>query len=340
MNNKLAIIFYSFLWLALGLSSCDSNQFDVDLSNQNQEMEWLRFDHDITGLATQPNFQDYNDSLLFIYGSFYRFYNGRVMNFGDVEAPNYERKVMGFLMDKNVHRLFQEVDSIYTYIAPYHEEIETAFKYYQYYFPNRKPPVIVSMVAGLNRNIVVTDSVLAVGLDMYMGDSNQIYSLAQLPEYISNKCTSEYMVYDMMRGWLLSEFEPKNKKDDVLSQIVHYGKSIYAMDAMFPFASDHLKIGFLPDQITWCNENESTVWAKLIEEQALYSTDLHVIRSLTGPGPFSAGFPRESPAQIGYWVGWQIVRKYMDENPNITLEQLMQNEDAQSILRDSKYKPR
>ncbi len=326
--------------LILGLSSCNTNKFEVDISNQNLEMKWLRFEHDLTGLATKSSFDHYNDSLLSVYGSFYRFYNGRVMNFGDVKAPNYERKVMGFLTDKNVHQLFKEVDSIYTDVEPYRIEMETAFKYYHYYFPNRKPPVVISMVAGLNRNIVVTDSVLAVGLDMYMGDSNSIYTLAQLPGYLSNKCTSEYMVYDMMRGWLLSEFEPKNKKDDVLSQIVHYGKSIYAMDAMFPFAPDHFKIGFLEDQITWCKENEPSVWAKLIEEEAFYSTDLHVIRSLTGPGPFSTGFPRESPAQIGYWVGWQIVRKYMDENPDITLKQLMQNEDAQTILRDSKYKPR
>ena len=312
----------------------------MDISNQELDLKWLRYDHDITGLATKPSFQEYNDSLLSAYGSFYRFYNGRVMNFGDIKAPNFQRKVMGFLTDKHVYQLFKEVDSLYPHIESYRYELETAFKYYQHYFPNRKAPVVVSMIAGLNRNIVVTDSVLAVGLDMYMGDSNRIYTLAQLPAYITNKSTGDYMVYDMMRGWLLSEFEPQEKKDDVLSQIVHYGKAIYAMDAMFPFAEDHYKIGFLADQIDWCKANETTIWAKLIEEQALYSTDLHVVRTLTGPGPFTAGFPRESPAQLGYWMGWQIVRKYMDENPNITLEQLMQNENAQAILRDSKYKPR
>lgn len=322
------------------MSSCDENRLDVDISDQDVSINWLRFEHDITGLATKPNFKEYNDSLITEYGSFYRFYSGRVMNFGDVEALDYERKVMGFLLNRSVHQLFKNVDSAFTSIDPYQSKIETAFSFYQYHFPNKPIPSVVSMVAGLNRNIVVTDSVLAVGLDMYLGDSNEIYQLAQIPGFISKKCTPDYMVYDMMRGWVLSEFEPEDKKDDVLSQIINYGKSIYVMDALFPHAPDHYKIGFMEEEIQWCEENEVTIWSKIIEEQQLYSTDLHVIRALTGPGPFSAGFPRESPAQIGYWVGWQIIRSYMDENPNVTIEELMKIEDAQTLLRHSKYKPR
>lgn len=340
MNNKFSIIFHSLLLLIISLTGCNDNKFDVDLTDQNTEVKWLRFEHDLTGLVTKPSFNEYNDSLLQVYGSFYKFYSGRVMNFGSVNAPRFERNMTNFLMDRSVHQLFKNVDSTFQDITPYQGEIETAFTYYNYYFPNKKIPTVVSMVGGLNRNIVVTDSVLGVGLDMYLGDSNEIYNLAQLPGFISKKCKPDFMVYDMMRGWVLSEFEPVIKKDDVLSQIINYGKSIYLMDAMFPFASDHYKIGFMPDEIKWCNENEVTIWAKIIEEQQLFSTDVHVIRSLTGPGPFSAGFPRESPAQIGYWIGWQIIRSYMDNNPEVTLKQLMKIQDAQSILKDSKYKPR
>ncbi len=312
----------------------------MNVNDQNVTVEWLRFEHDLTGLATKPSFDEYNDSLIAVYGSFYRFYSGRVMNFGSVNAPRYERNVMGFLTDKNVHQLFRNVDSSFYDLQGVQTQIEHAFTYYHYYFPYKKTPVVVSAVAGLNRNIIVTDSILCVGLDMYLGDSNEIYTLAQLPHYISSKCKPEYMVYDMMRGWALSEFEPVIKKDDVLSQIINYGKSMYLMDALFPFGEDHLKIGYHKDQMEWCEQNEVTVWSKIIEEQQLYSTDLHVIRSLTGPGPFSTGFPKESPAQIGYWIGWQIVRKYMDTNSDVTIEELMKMEDAQTLLRQSKYKPR
>jgi hypothetical protein len=38
-------------------------------------------------------------------------------------------------------------------------------------------------------------------------------------------------------------------------------------------------------------------------------------------------------------MGWQIVRKYMQENKSVTLEQLFKDMDSQSILEKSGYKP-
>jgi hypothetical protein len=312
----------------------------VDITGRHVKVNWLRLERDFTGLATKPSFSSYNDSLLKVYGSFYHLYSGRIMNFGNVTAPVFEDRAMRFLLHKDIHQLYRTVDSNFHEIDPIRTKIEKAFTYYNYYYPEKQTPIIVSMVTGISNNVVVTDSVLGVGLDLYLGDSNQIYQLAGIPEYIRKKASPDYMVYDMLRGWVLSEFEPEDKKDDVLSQIINYGKSMYFMDAIFPFAEDHYKIGFTAEEIKWCRENETTIWAKMIEQQQLYSTDAHVIRALTGPGPFSPGFPKESPAQIGYWMGWQIVRKYMNEHPKTTIKELMKIEDAQTLLRQSKYKPR
>ena len=340
MKYKFSYIFHTLLLLIIGLSSCDENKFDVELTTQNPDIEWLHLETDLTGLATKPNFNDYNDSLLAVYGSFYHLYAGRVMNFGSVTAPNYEQEVMRFLMHKDIHQLFMMVDSNFHDVTTFKAKITDAFSYYNYYFPEKQIPVVVSMVTGISNNIVVTDSVLGVGLDMYMGDSSAVYKLAGIPNYLRKKAIKENMVFDMMRGWALSEFEPASKKDDLLSQVVNYGKSLYLMEALFPFDKTHSLIGFTADEMKWCEENEVTIWSKMIEEKVLYSTDMRVLRSYTGPGPFTAGYPKESPAQLGYWIGWQIVRKYMETNSSVTMSDLMKIDDAQLILRKSKYKPR
>ncbi len=59
-------------------------------------------------------------------------------------------------------------------------------------------------------------------------------------------------------------------------------------------------------------------------------------------GPFTAGLgdKNESAPKLGVWIGWQMVRKYMLENPDVTLQQLMADTDAQKILVKSKYKPK
>ena len=46
----------------------------------------------------------------------------------------------------------------------------------------------------------------------------------------------------------------------------------------------------------------------------------------------------ESPGRIGVWIGWQIVRSFMNNN-EVSLQQLM-TLDAKEIFERSKYKPK
>ena len=59
----------------------------------------------------------------------------------------------------------------------------------------------------------------------------------------------------------------------------------------------------------------------------------------TSDGPFTSAFSKESAPRIGYWMGWQIIKQYMKNNPDVTLEQLMNETDAEKILKMAKYKP-
>jgi uncharacterized protein YjaZ len=56
-------------------------------------------------------------------------------------------------------------------------------------------------------------------------------------------------------------------------------------------------------------------------------------------GPFTSGFADQSPARLGAYMGWMIVRAYMQEADGVTLRQLMENTDARQILKVSKFKP-
>jgi hypothetical protein len=38
-------------------------------------------------------------------------------------------------------------------------------------------------------------------------------------------------------------------------------------------------------------------------------------------------------------MGWKIIKQYMEENPGVRLQQLMQNNDYQGILNSAAYKP-
>jgi hypothetical protein len=114
------------------------------------------------------------------------------------------------------------------------------------------------------------------------------------------------------------------------------------MDAVMPETSDTLKIGYTQNQLVWCDENEAGIWAYFLENDLLFESDYLKIQKYLAEAPFTPGIGEksESAPKLGIWTGWQIVKKYMDKNPEVSLQQLMLESDSQKILSLSKYKPR
>ncbi|MDG1045192.1 MAG: gliding motility lipoprotein GldB, partial [Bacteroidia bacterium] len=56
-------------------------------------------------------------------------------------------------------------------------------------------------------------------------------------------------------------------------------------------------------------------------------------------GPFTAPFGNESSPRTGAWVGWQIVRNYMEIHPKISIHQLLSNSNHMDIFHESGYRP-
>jgi uncharacterized protein YjaZ len=65
-----------------------------------------------------------------------------------------------------------------------------------------------------------------------------------------------------------------------------------------------------------------------------------VIQTYIGEGPFTQGFSQKlSPGNIGQWIGWQIVKKFVSKNPGLGPDEVMKT-DARTILEKAKYKPK
>ncbi|MBL7746712.1 MAG: hypothetical protein JNM19_04750, partial [Chitinophagaceae bacterium] len=76
------------------------------------------------------------------------------------------------------------------------------------------------------------------------------------------------------------------------------------------------------------------------KNEDLHSLTPSVLQTYIGESPFTQGLSQEdSPGNIGQWIGWQIIKKYVSKNPNLTPEELMKTE-AKKILDEAKYKPK
>jgi uncharacterized protein YjaZ len=122
--------------------------------------------------------------------------------------------------------------------------------------------------------------------------------------------------------------------------MLYEGKVLYLNQCFFPDYPGHMIIHYSPKQFEWCRKNEGQIWSFIVKNELLYSTEIHPISKLMIDGPFTSAFSKDSPARIGWYVGWQIIMSYMEKNPEVTLEQLAAETDARKIFGMSGYKPR
>ena len=337
------IRFIAFIFLLLifpVMTSCKKNHYKVNTRSINLKIEIKRLENDLFTL--NPNEipgmvptlkQKYNSSLqLFSY----------VINAGDINDTSFGDFLVRFCTDKQNNEVYALTMKLYPDFKLIEEGLQEAFRHYLYYFQGRKVPDVFTCITGFNNSIITGDSVLGIGLDRYLGADCEYYPRLEIYKYMAARMTRENIVPDCMYGWGASEWDfatLKYQADNVLAEIIHYGKLKYFEKCMLPDTEDKIIFGFTSDQMKFCKNNESQMWQYLVEKDLLFNSDKFTIRKLTGEAPFTSYFTNESPGRAAVWLGFRIVESYMMKNPGITIEELMKDTDIQVILERAKYSP-
>lgn len=332
--------FIPFAFL-LALISCENNRWKADLTAVTVDLNPKRFDLKLTELSGQPFNENEWQQLQAEFPYFADLYVEGVMQFGRAGSPETIHTFGRYLNDDNMIELFNDVVESFpnNSLTQAYDELEEGFKYYKHYFPDRSIPELRTFISAFTYSTVASDSILGVGLDMYMGEDYAIYPKIGIPKYKFKNYNRNYLVSDALKAWLISEFETAGAKN-LLEQMIEQGKILYLLSAFLQNTDPHFLLNYTADELEWCKANEAEVWFHFIEMNLLHTTDNYKIRKYLGDAPFIAGFPEGSPGRVGQWVGWQIVEDYMDKNTNTTLEELMKIENADLILQQSNYKPK
>ena len=339
-NVKHRQIYLIFLFAIAFISCKQGNR--PDISNINLDIKIDRFDKTLYAAKTK-NPAEVDQTLSKNYGVFYDDYIHRMI--GSPEYSNAE--VLSTLFkDQAYADLTKEVDSIFPDLNAQEQGLTETFKYIKYYYPKAKLPKFVSFVSGFAYQMPVGDNYLGIGLDMFLGKDSKFYKaiVQSVPLYLSRRFAPEYIVPRVVETYAHEELFPEpDENRALLSKMVFQGKILYFLDQVLPEnTTDSTKIGYSNEQLQWAQRFEGDIWAYFLENNFLYETDYQKIQVFLSEGPFTPGLGenRDSAPKLGTWTGWQVVKKYMKENPKITLQQLMAEHDAQKILNQSKYKPK
>ncbi len=312
-----------------------------DISNIQVQLEIDRFEKDLFA-ADSSNFTQRFDQLKAKYSDFYSLFVEELMAFGNTKdsEKSYRKDLLGFVTNKDIQSLYDSTMYQFPDLSTQEKEIATAFRYYKHYYPNASIPKVISHISAFGPSAVTYDTTLvAVNLDSFLGQDFAFYSSTNTPNYILRRFEPEYIAATVMKVFAKSHYEPDLRHNTLVDQMLYNGKLLYFLEKVLPDTPLSYVTGYSEEQLEWLENNEVEIWAFIIAQDIMYESDQKKIGKLLAEGPTTPGMPSASPGNVGTWVGWRMVQKYMQENPKVTLPELMNMKDGQEVLRGSKYKP-
>jgi gliding motility-associated lipoprotein GldB len=235
--------------------------------------------------------------------------------------------------------LFKETQRVFSDIDFLKKDLEQLFRHIKYYNPDFYAPKVVTLLSNIDyqNKILYTRDYLLISLDVYLGKKHRFYQ--DYPDYIKQNFEKNNIVVDVAKAIIPMQNNITDRT--FISKMITKGKRLYLLDKYLPTVSDYQKIGYSEVKNSWAIENEEQVWKYFVENKMLFSTDTKLNKRFLELSPFSKFYRSEdalSPGRIGAWVGWQIVRSYMQYN-DVSLHQLLKI-PSEEVYKNSKYKPK
>ncbi len=235
--------------------------------------------------------------------------------------------------------LLSETKTVFGDGSELKEELTVAFTNLKAYYPDFQIPRVQTVITGLESDMFVSDSLIIIGLDYYLGQNARFRP--NMYEYMLRRYDKNFIVPSIM---LLYGIDGRYNETDlsdrtVLADMITYGKAYYFAKRMMPCVPDSIFIGYTAEEMAGARANQDMIWKKLVEDEAFYSTSQQIKQRYIAERPKTYEIGDQAPGRIGTWVGWQIVNKYAERNSDLTLPQLMKVKDAKQIFAESKYRP-
>ena len=238
-----------------------------------------------------------------------------------------------------LRELYTEVQNKYGDADFLKNDLGELFGKMKYYFPKAQTPKVITLINEVDKDAkaIYADSLALISLDCYLGENHRFYK--DFPDYQRVRFNQNQILPDLVSSFALSKI-PFPSDRTLLSQMIYYGKELYIKDILLPENSNAAKIGYTELQQKWCEENEAQMWSYFIENDLLYDSNQKNQFRFINDAPFSKFYleiDNESPGRVGQWLGWQIVKSFMENNDVSLHDMLAMN--AKTIFENSKYKP-
>lgn len=324
-------------FVTIAIVGCSNDFKHPDTSNIDIDIKVRPFYKDMFG-----PYDDINSHIVKLdsaYGVFFTDLCRHELRIGIPSEETFAENFKHFLSYEENDDVIASCDSIWDNLDDINEKLTDGMKCMKYYFPNIGTPQILTHFSGFNSKIVVDSTYISFSLEHYLGSDCRYYTWLEIPQYARMTKSAEYIVPDVIRAWIYANLPDMSEKDDVLTAMIYQGKVLYATKSCLPDMSLEDIMGYNKEQMTWCQNAESEMWGFMIEEKLLYSTNPLDKNKIINDAPYTAFFGQQSPGRAALWCGFNIIKKYLENNPDVSLAELFEIDNAQQILIGAQYQP-
>ena len=258
-----------------------------------------------------------------------------VLALGSVDDEKINDRLCAYYSDTSLVNLMLDVEDKYKDLGSFEKDLTKGFLYLKKRIPSFTIPLVYSQISALNQSVVVSDSLIGISLDKYMGEDYPMYKRYYY-NYQRASMNPERIVPDCLSFYLLSLYPfPWERNHRTLFDLMMYrGKIAWITEKALGSEELGTKVlGYNDTQLEWCRKNKKQFIEWVNKANHLESTDPMIIRAYLQPMP-NRILKEDVPPMIGIWLGMQYIDEYMKKNPGVTFEELLNNTDYEGMLMD------
>ncbi len=312
-----------FISLSVILYSCAKNRLNVDISKTATiEQEFFYVDELLNNEA-KDQLNKNHAKLKKELGSIY-LYEWR-QNLRQNSSDSLTNKIFDFYNSDYIKDLEKSKKELLPKISEKEENISDAFRYLKFHFDGAPMPHQIIYMNKLFSNINCSDSAVTIAPESYLNPESKIISSIpknQLFEWQKDRMDLQYLERDIAFNWIqMHLFDEIDKQ--LAQHIIQAGKILYITNACFPAAEEQYILRYSEKDWTWAEQNEDLTWDYLVKEQLLFKNNRKDKANFLNAGPTTVGLPDESPDRMGQFLGYKMVKGFMEENKEVSLQELL-----------------
>jgi len=322
------------------MTACQKGRTYFPKDIEPQEIEIVRFDNALMNVHEASVAHDicvlYDE-----YPAFMPLWVEDILGIPVADTAYLEKALPEFLNDTlyGFRQTNAREQELFADVSGLEKSLSKAFSRIQWLYPETEIPVFYLFVSGFQMPIYFGDELIGIGADMYLGSDYEYYNRV-VYDYQKITMRPECIPVDVISAFLFRTLPYTSDKSRLLDQMMYRGKVMYLTAQIFDELPPYEVMGWTKEQWNWCIKNERAIWHLVMDKRDLFKTESLVLTGYLNDGPFTSEVSQDAPGRLGIWLGWRIAASYMEHNPNVTLQDLMAEPDAQKILENSYYKPR